>query len=568
MRIANRNNAAKRWYMDFFCLFLVIGLNPITWFLNHSSRQFPPDALAYLTMGRDLFHNGKLYLSGWSYADSGLILPPLYPFFIACGQLLIGDSPDVAEWVSCILTLITSVAIYLYIKEMINRVFAVLTVLLIQINYYYFSIGMLPLSESTLLLATSCMLLLTLKFFKDQGSVGKKLPFVLGMSCGLVVLSRQIGLMALIFLGIIGLMKILVSHGEEHGRIILKNLLFIILGWLVLLVPYTAIIYHQTGHHPFQQNFREKEIKITAVDSETLSEMKQIEGLPEENYAMIYAKRRLMRKLLPDSSQMFCRIDGEKREENWLLSRFIAVVKKPEAYIDRIISNILLLREPLGSSVLYLFLVSCISPFLIRAEKKELLDRLLLPCFIIFYLFAVSGFTDTVSRYVYVVFPFAFMQIAGELFVFWRAISGTIGNRIWGAALVCAAYAFFAFATPRYFNSLGLSSKVGSVDAEFRKMRDTVKGEPVFSLFPYSSYLAGGIYRVLPNDTLEKVAAHGKLTGVRWLLVAWTGHTRSELHFYNRARWYSSPSLEEHYSHLVELRCSTPDGWARLYEFR
>ncbi|MBW2345207.1 MAG: glycosyltransferase family 39 protein [Deltaproteobacteria bacterium] len=481
--------------------------------------------------------------------------------------MLFGDSLNVAEWVSCTCGIMASVPIYLYIKEMTNRVFALITVLLIQINYYYFIIGMLPLSESTFLLAISCMLLLTLKLFKDPGSADKKLPFFVGMSCGLVVLSRQIGLMAFIFLGIISLIKILISHEAEHRRVILKNLLFIILGWLVLLAPYTAIIYYQTGHHPFQQDFQEREIKVPVVDPEALSEMKQIESLPEENYAMIYAKRRLMRKLLPDSSEMFCRIDRKKREETGLLNRFFSIFKKPEAYTAMIFHNILNLRDPLGSVILYIFLVSCISPFLVKAEKIILFNRLLLPCFITLYLFAISGFTDTVSRYVYVIFPFVLMQIAGELFVFCRAISSAFGNRMWGVALLCTAYASFAFATPRYFNSLDLSPKLGPVEA-FAKMKELVKGEPIFSLLPYPAFLSGGSFRVLPNDSLEKVVEYGHRTGVGWLLISWTKHTMSELHFYDRAEWYGSRSLEETYPHLVKLRCSTPDGGAMLYEIR
>lgn len=140
MRITIKNPDLKRWYPDFLCLLLVIGLNPVTQFFNYSPRQFPPDTVAYMTMGRDLFYNGQFYIPNWSYADIGLILPPLYPFFIACGQLLFGDSLKVAEWVSCACGIMASVPIYLYIKEMTNRVFAVITVLLIQINYYYFII--------------------------------------------------------------------------------------------------------------------------------------------------------------------------------------------------------------------------------------------------------------------------------------------------------------------------------------------------------------------------------------------------------------------------------------------
>jgi len=250
------------------------------------------------------------------------------------------------------------------------------------------------------------------------------------------------------------------------------------------------------------------------------------------------------------------------------MGNLMKLFRDPKAHAERVLSNFMNLRDPLGSFLLYLFLVSCVSPFILRCEDRRLAERIVLPFLIFLYLTVISCFADTISRYMYILFPFVLMQIAGELFVFCRAISSALGNRIWGVALMCAAYASFAFATPRYFNSLALSSKVGSVEAEFRKMRDMVKGEPVFSLFPFSSYLAGGLYRVLPNDSLDKVATYGNLTGVRWLLVTRTGHTRSELTLYDRAKWYGSPSLEETYSHLVKLRYSNPGGGAKLYEIR
>jgi hypothetical protein len=147
----------------------------------------------------------------------------------------------------------------------------------------------------------------------------------------------------------------------------------------------------------------------------------------------------------------------------------------------------------------------------------------------------MSCFTDTISRYIHILFPFVIMHIAGELFVFSRAMAGTLKRRVWGFLIPCVAFGAFAAATPKYFNAPGLFPKVGFVETAFKEMRDRVRGEPVFSLFPFPAYLSGGLYRVLPNDSLEKVAAYGRRTGVRWLLISWTGHTRSELTFYNRA---------------------------------
>jgi len=566
VRVKSSDFVPKRWYLDFFCLLLVIGLNPIIHFFNCSPWQFLPDTFAYMTMGRDLFYNGQFYIPSWSYADIGLILPPLYPFFIACGQLLFGDSLKVAEWISCTCGIMASVPIYLYIKEMTNRVFAVITVLLIQVNYYYFLIGMRPLSESTFLLAMSCTLLLTLKLFKDQSSASKKLAFILGTACGLVFLSRQIGIIVFIFLGIFSLIQILTSYGAERQKVIVKNLLFILLGWLVFLTPYTAIIFYQTGNHPFQQYFQEREIKITGVKPEALSEIKQIESLPEEDYNMIYAKRRLMRKLLPDSSEMFCRIDRNKGKKTGLLNRFISIFKNPKAYIAKIYSNTLHLRDPLGSVILFIFLVSCISPFLVKGEKAKLLRRLLLPFFIIFYLLAISCFTDVVSRYIYVLFPFVLMHIAGELFVCMSALTDAIKLKVSTVYFTCFIYILFIFVTPKFFTALNIAPKLDDIEIEYCGLREHINGEPVFSLFPLEAYLSGGAFRVLPNDSLEKVVRYGRKTGVRWLVISWIRNTESELELYTNAQWYSNPSLGKDYFNLVRFCCGSDDGKIALYE--
>jgi hypothetical protein len=565
MKIIGRDFAIKALYLDFFCLALIAGLNPITHFFNCSPRVFTPDTIAYVTMGRDLFSKGLFYISSWAHVNNGLIYPPLYPFFIACGNLFFGESLKVAEWVSCLSALAASIPIFLYLKQTTNRVVAVLTVFLIQINLYYFSFGMRPLSEATFVLTLSWTMFLTLLLFRNSMSNRRGLSLIVGLSCALVFLSRQIGIVAFLFLLGFFLLQGLTSYRTER-RAFFKNTLFMALGWLIVIAPYTLIIYHQTGHHPLQQNFSTAGYEVTTTDPEVLAEIQRIESIPDKSYAAIYAKRRLLRKLLPDSSEMLYRVNRKNKEKTKYLNYFISTLGDPKYFFGKIYNNIMYLRDPLGGFILGTFFLFCLSPFFVKSEKVKLLNRLLLPLFILFYLLVVSCFTDKISRYSYILFPFVLMHIAGELFVCFHALTSKLKIRLSALVFVFVVYASFLFATPRFFTALKIYPKLEDTGPGFHGLRKQVKGEPVFSLTPFSSYLSGGSCRLLPNDSLEKVVRYGRKTGVRWLLISRTQSTLSELRFYANAQWYWNRSLEKNYPDLVRFCCGTADGSLALYE--
>lgn len=63
MRAHENRFAPKGWYLDFFFAAIIIGLNPVTYFLNSSIRHFSPDTIAYMAMGKDLFHKGLPFTS-------------------------------------------------------------------------------------------------------------------------------------------------------------------------------------------------------------------------------------------------------------------------------------------------------------------------------------------------------------------------------------------------------------------------------------------------------------------------------------------------------------------------
>jgi len=565
MRITIKNLVSKRWYLDIFCVVLMFGLNPIIHFINCSPKIFSPDTIAYVTMGRDLFSKGLFYIPSWAHVNNGLIYPPLYPFFIACGNLFLGEALKMAEWVSCLCALAASIPTFLYLRETTNRVVAVLTVFLIQINLYYFSFGMRPLSEATFVLTLSWTMFLTLLLFRNSMSNRRGLSLIVGLSCALVFLSRQIGIAVFIFLLAFFLLQGVTSYRTER-RAVFKNALFMAMGWLIVIAPYTLIIYHQTGHHPLQQNFSMAKYEVTTDDPQVLMEIKQIESIPDKSYSVIYAKRRFLRKLLPDSSEMLYRVNRKNKEKAKYLNYFISTLGNPKHFLSKIYNNIMYLRDPLGGFILGTFFLFCLSTFFVKSERVKLLNRLLLPLFICFYLLIVSCFTDKISRYSHILFPFVLMHIAGELFICFHVITRALKIKLSALVFFFVVYAFFLFATPQFFTALRIFPKLEDTEAEFYSLRKQVEGEPVFSLSPLSSYLSGGSCRLLPNDSLEKVVKYGKKTGVRWLLVSRTQSALSETRLYTNAQWYWKANLERDYPNLVRFCCKTADGSYILYE--
>lgn len=555
----------NRWYMDLFFVPLAIALNPITHYFNYSPRMFSPDTIAYMTMGRDLFAKGLLYIPSWAHVYNDLVYPPLYPFFIAFVKLFSQETLNTAEWVSSICVLMASILIYLYVREMANRVVAFITVLLVQINYYYFFVGMRPLSEATFLLALCGALFLTLKFLRNWKSGNRLLPILVGLACGLVFLSRQIGALVFVFLAIMSLLQGLTSVSQER-RIILRNFLFILAGLLLVIAPYTLTIYYQSGHHPFGQNFRRAGYEATTANPRVLAEIKQIEDLPSNNYGMIYAKRRLMRKLLPDSSEMYQYVNREERAKNEHMETFLSSFKNPKDYMTRVYNNIIYFRETLGWFTLSVFLILCLTPFILKSTRLQLLNRLSLPCFIVLYLLAISGFKVQVPRYIYVLFPFILMHISAEIFICFQTLPDTKKIMVAKLVSISLVYVLILLATPKFFTALKVYPKPDVMGAEFHSLRKHINGEPVFTLFPFQAYLSGGSIRLLPNDSLEKVVNYGRKTGVRWLLLIRTQSAKNEMRFYINARWYWNPSLENDYPNLVRFCCGSGDRRIALYE--
>jgi hypothetical protein len=567
----------KPLYLDVFCIIIIIALNPVSHFITFTPFIFGSDTIAYATMAKELFTRGLLYIPSWGHVDTSLILPPLYPFLIAWGRIFSPQTLNVAEYVSSLCALMCSVMIFLYLKKTTNRIISVVTLILIQINLYYFVTGTEPLSESTFWLTLSITLYLLLMINNDHKQERKLQAFLAGLACCLVFLSRHIGIIVIVFVTIIFLIQWLAVLGEQR-KILNRNFLFILLGWMIIFVPYAMILYSQTGQGPLTQGFRKHKYVVTVKDPEILKEieecrtltpdlLEQIETVPHSDYGLIYAERRCMRKLLPDASEMYSHITVEKEEGAGYLKRVFSSFKNPKDYLDRLYNNIIHLIGPLGRVLIMLFFVLCFLPFFIKSNKTKLLNRLLLPFFIIFYLVMVSFLTGEIERYIYILFPFCLMYISVELFICFDAIMDALRlKRFSNLILPLSIFSIILLATPNFFTAFEVIPKVQGAEKEYDYFREYIKGAPVFSLAPYYSYIAGGSYRILPDDSLDKVACYGKRTGVRWLLIVYSPSLAGELDLYSNIQWYYNFWLQRDYPELVKFRVATPDRLMVLYE--
>lgn len=280
----------------------------------------------------------------------------------------------------------------MYLRETANRWIALAATLLVQVNFCYAYVAMKPLAEAVFWLVLACYLLLLLRLLRGDGGTRKGLSILTGLSCSLVFLSKQIGGLLIVHMIALLLFTALTrSGGERTAR--LKGLMWRLAGWCLVVLPYSAVIFHQTDHHPLRQQFRKGKYRIAVADPEVRDEIARIKALPEKDYGMLYAKRRLMRRLLPNASDMYSFAETGDVKGPGLMGDLMKVFEDPKAHAERVLSNFMSLRDPLGSFLLYLFLVSCVSPFFVKSEARGLAERILLPSLILLYL---TGYSDEI----------------------------------------------------------------------------------------------------------------------------------------------------------------------------
>ena len=89
-----------------------------------------------------------------------------------------------------------------------------------------------------------------------------------------------------------------------------------------------------------------------------------------------------------------------------------------------------------------------------------------------------------------------------------------------------------AYSSPKLFYNKQVYIKNHELEKNLVVLRREVKGDAVFTLYPYFAYSVGGVFRQLPNDTLEKITKYAAYTNVKWMLIVDSSQVRDTMQFW------------------------------------
>lgn len=553
-------NKSKSWQIDIFVLTMLILVSPLTYKLNSTTGMFTPDSFAYITLSKLLLSSGQLFIESLGHIDAGLILPPIFPLVINVFGYMSDNPLKNAELISAGCMLFSVVPMFLYVRQMTNYIIAVFAAVVFQLNYYYIYFGPAAYTESCFLLLLFTCLWLTYKLELKQVNY-LALAIIVGVLGGMLFLTRQIGITFILFLGIWHGIQIFLHRKDRHGLTLsIKKISLILFGWAVIFIPYSSILYIQTGESPFQQSFRMNKHVVQLQETRIIAELNEINNLPEDDYNVTYHKRRLLRKLTPDSSEMLGYVqiaqldlkNNTAHKSPNLLGRSFNALANPVKIFVQFITNALYLVEPLGYIGFSLFIMSMVTPVFVKSKSMSKNIRLLIPVYVFIYLLSISILGDLIDRYVIILFPLCIVQVSIEFFVITSELHISSVKK-----QIAAVFLAICLLPPKYFFEEHLYNFDILNYSEWGKIRSLVnKDDAIFTLAPVYAYLAGGKYRAMPNDELEKVIRYAGKTGVDWILVSSSENDQREIQSYIFANWLNQPGDLENHSTLLTLCCS------------
>jgi hypothetical protein len=549
---------------DLLALAVIVAANPVLYNLDASLGVFHPDTIKYVTLARGLIADSTLFIPSFGHVDTGQILPPLYPLFIAFGSIFSKNLLACAEYASNFSLILASVPLYYLGARSSSRLFSVFALCLLQIHGKYHEMALSPLTEALFILMTSIALLV---ISRERGLTGRALPgFLAGVCCALPFLTRQIGIVFLLVP--VGVIAITMFKTRRSGRPAgYRYGLMLLAGFSSLAAPYFIALYLQTGAGPLSQTFRRGAYEVRAVP-EDLRAMAEIEADSPADYRSVYAQRRALRRLNADASEMYAFLVVNDREAKSPGASLLQSIVHPARFSGNLWRNLGTLKRLLGVGAFVLFAASMVFP-LTRLRSMPFPYGVVW-LWIVVYLCGLSLITDKLERYVVVLVPFAFLQMAAGTHTFLGLIRlerrwvarGTV--RIISGAIILA---LCGWSMPVRFDQLRRQDKIWEDALPLQDLRRVLPdGAPVFCLFPVEAYLLGGTFRTLPNDELARVAEYGKRTGVRWLVVRRDRRAFGEAGHYTHAAWYRDPLLAARAAKWIRLRASTADGSMFLYE--
>jgi hypothetical protein len=438
----------------------------------------------------------------------------------------------------------------------------------LQLNYDFVYMALTPLTESSFLLVLSCIAWL---IFRETS---KKRHFfsmvVIGALLGVAFLTRQLGIIvapyALLFLSIATPRRFVFNTGA------------IVLGMACLILPYATLLKHQGNEMQvplsmFEQHWTKREsISLRDVEQDVQEYLQKINDKPVHDYMDLLQKRRLLRQLLPDSSALLSEISEEPvvGSKRGILRIGDRVWSSVGDYDDHVSSNVSYLVESLGVPILVVFVITLITPCIFKAPQIPFLARYFVGGFVLYYLLVISLLTGLVERYVLILSPLVLLHILFEFYCLILRWGQKENRRFVVAGLYTLGVALIVLVQPKSVDDISSLSRDQYATTtladlgEFRGVMDP--GAKVFAMYPLHAFLAGGDWRILPNDSLEKISKFAEHEGVEWLLVVREESIETSLNEKTR-QWYMGPHLPSLYKHLMEMQAVTRNGRAMLFRF-
>ncbi len=527
-------------------------LNPAVYHINHSISSMFPDSIAYITLAKNMLNNGALALKGWGHVDNGVILSPFYPFLIGIVRLFRDDGFLAAQYISNISMILAPFAMYTCLRYHTGRFTAFFTVLLIQLNFFYLYYALSPLTEAIFLLLIVCGFLLVYAISKKDSP--KTSYFLLGVNSSLIALTRQIGIVFFISI----LIYLTYQYRNKISKHNLFKLLYLVLGFIFLFLPYNLIIYNYTNHSFLTQIYRMNKYTVSA----NVYTIASAQHADDDQYKTIIENRRKNYELTPDAAEMYGELLADKTNKDPGIS-----VKKIQAKGSLLLNNITGNTMHMVTAIGYIFIGLFLLSSILSCNDPSHSGKAIIPLFIILYFVSVSTFTDTIQRYIAIVFPLLIMQIPIGFSQTTHVIAKLLVTKR-TTLITTLLFSLGILFTPHLFTEAVIIPKVQESHALLQKCKGIVSdNDPVFCFHPGISYQTGGVFRIMPHGSIRNITIYASKTGVKWLAFAETAGQRDELEYAHSRLKYEYKDLDNLYPNFFDKSCKIDDV-LYLYRFR
>ena len=510
-----------------------------------------PDSVAYLLLAKALVHDGLLSVAGLGHVDHALILPPVYPLLTGAGTLVFDDAVLVSQWLSGAALIAAVVPLFLWLERASNPWLAAAGVAVVEWQPFYMQYGTSTLTEGLFILGI-CLTGYAAGRLLERPRLTAAACGALGVAVGAVFLTRLLG----IFLLPVLVAFIAIARRHDGWRANLRAGAALLAGFFAVSVPYGALLHAQTGQMPWTQGYRLHQYVVAPAEGAGAAA-----GVATpQDYTAALVERRQLRRLNDEGTEMLGDLAGppaRKGPLHWMSA--------PSKWLANLRANLVHALALLGPAAVLAAMAGAVLCCLggPAAAKSW---RLLLAGTVIGYLALLSTMTGLIARYIDVLAPF----LVGLAGVGVQGLIERLRTPPARATLVQAGAgvltgALILLSQPAAPKSPALR-KYGEATNPLAHCREFVApGAGVLSFHAFEPYLLGGVYRIVPNDSLDRIAAYARHTGTRWLLFRPNAATGLEVQLYDRAAWLRDPT-ELFRNANYAARCASGDSTAVLFE--